>query len=136
MGNFSTVMARSGSKPYVVTLTDDLEHAWLSDEPSELGGGNQGPDPTRLLLSSLGACTVITLQMYAARKQWPLTSVHVELLFNPAGRPATGTHIARRIELQGDLSDDQRARLLLIANVCPIHKVLSGDVRIDTSLAG
>jgi len=77
-----------------------------------------------------------TLRVYAARKQWPLTSVHVELLFNPAGRPATGNHITRRIELQGDLSDDQRARLLQIANVCPIHKVLSGEVRIDTSLAG
>lgn len=72
----------------------------------------------------------------AARKQWPVTSVHVELLFNPAGRLATGNHLTRRIELQGDLSDDQRARFLQIANVCPIHKVLSGEVRNDTSLAG
>ena len=136
MGNISTVFARSGTTPYTVTLTDDLAHTWLGDEPEDKGGANAAPDPTRLLLSSLGACTVITLQMYAARKQWPLAGVEVELQFNPAGKPAHGTDITRRVTLHGELDDTQRARLLQIANACPIHDVLVGDVRIDTSLAG
>jgi putative redox protein len=136
MGNISTVFARSGTTPYTVTLTDDLAHTWLGDEPVDKGGANAAPDPTRLLLSSLGACTVITLQMYAARKQWPLAGVEVELQLNPAGTPASGTHITRRIDLQGDLSDERRARLLQVANACPIHDVLVGEVRIETSLVG
>ena len=136
MGNISTVFARSGTTPYTVTLTDDLAHTWLGDEPEDKGGANAAPDPTRLLLSSLGACTVITLQMYAARKQWPLAGVDVELQFNPSGKPASGTDITRRVTLHGELDDTQRARLLQIANACPIHDVLVGDVRIDTSLAG
>ena len=72
--------------------------------------------------------------MYADRKHWPLRSVNVELLFNPDGKPAAGTDIRRRIVLTGELSDEQRERLLQVANACPIHKVLSGEVRIATSL--
>ena len=73
--------------------------------------------------------------MYAQRKQWSLVGVKVELAFNPDGKPAAGTDIARRIELVGDLDDAQRERLLQVANACPIHKVLTGEVRIATSLA-
>ena len=94
MGAISTVFARSGMTPYTVTLTDDLAHTWLGDEPEDKGGANAAPDPTRLLLSSLGACTVITLQMYATRKQWPLTGVEVELQFNPVGKQLIGKYVA------------------------------------------
>lgn len=136
MNTISTVFARSGTTPYTVTLTDDLAHTWLGDEPADKGGANQGPDPTRLLLSSLGTCTVITLQMYAARKQWPLAGIEVMLQFNPNGKPESGTDITRRIVLQGELNEEQHARLLQVANACPIHNVLVGEVRIDTALAG
>ena len=131
----STVTARSGAAPYSVTLGDDLDHVWTADEPQDKGGGNLGPDPTRLLLSSLGACTVITLQMYAARKQWLLAGVEVELQYNPQGKPASGTDITRHVVLRGELSEEQRTRLLQVANACPIHNVLVGEVRIDTALA-
>ena len=76
----------------------------------------------------------MTMRMYAQRKQWPLERVQVELQFNPGGKPAAGTDIARAITLQGPLSGEQRERLLQIANACPIHKVLTGEVRIATRL--
>jgi putative redox protein len=131
----SIVHASIGSAHYTVELSDDLGHRWLGDEPGDMGGANAGPSPERLLLSALGACTAVTVTMYAQRKQWPLSGVKVELAFNPDGKPETGTDIRRRIELLGALDDAQRQRLLQVANACPIHKVLTGDVRIDTALA-
>jgi len=130
------VHARSGAIPYTVTLTDDADHQWWGDESAELGGANAGPSPSRLIMSGLGACTVITLQMFAVRKQWPLTGVAVELQFNPKGKPdAGGTDISRHITLQGELSNEQRERLLQVANACPMHKVLTGEIHITTELS-
>ncbi|MGH8276476.1 MAG: OsmC family protein, partial [Steroidobacteraceae bacterium] len=126
MSSTPTVHAVIGETPYTVTLTDNLAHQWLGDEPLEGGGANRGPTPTHLLLSSLGTCTAITLRMYAGRKGWPLRGVEVELQFNPDGVPAAGvSDIRRRITLRGELSAEQRERLLEIANKCPIHRVLS-----------
>jgi putative redox protein len=126
-----TVIATIGEADYQVRL-DDGTHTWLADEPESLGGGDVAPTPASLLLSSLGACTNITLQMYARRKDWPLAGVRVELSMTST---AEGTNIERRIVLDGPLDRDQRERLLQIANACPMHKILSGAIHIESTLA-
>jgi putative redox protein len=128
------VTASSNDAPYAVILKDQ-SHQWVADELQASGGGNTGPNPHQLLLSALGACTAITLRMYAARKSWPLSGIEVALEFNPSGTPPQGgSDIRRCIRLRGELTGEQRARLLEIANHCPIHKVLTGEVRIESSL--
>jgi putative redox protein len=129
----SVVHASIDNLPYTVTLKGG-EHQWLADEPASLGGADAGPTPTQLLLSSLGACTAITLKMYAGRKEWPLKKVDIELTLNPNGKPASGTDIQRTLQLHGALDDSQKERLLQIANACPVHKLLAGEVKIHSAL--
>lgn len=134
MSGTPAVTAVLQDSPYLVQLSDDLGHTWPADEPQEVGGGNTGPAPDRLILGGLGACTAITIKMVAARRNWPLTGVRVELQLNPDGKPETGNDIVRRVFLEGALSEEQRAQLLKIANACPMHKLLTGEVRIHTDL--
>ena len=123
-----------GDTPYIVFFSDDLGHTWTADEPTEVGGGNTATSPDRLILAGLGACTAITLRMVAARRQIPLTGVEVELRLNPDGKPGAGNDIVRKILLLGELSDDERAQLLKVANACPMHKLLTGEIRVHTEL--
>jgi putative redox protein len=124
------VKASIDATDYQVRLNDG-QHEWLADEPASLGGGDTGPTPNSLLLSSLGACTSITLKMYAKRKAWPLESVHVALTIESTPE---GSLIDRQIVLTGNLDGDQRERLLQIANACPVHKILSGSIVIRSGL--
>ena len=130
-----SIHAQSGNIPYRITLTDGRGHTWHADEPTAVGGTDSAPNPLQIMLSALGACTAITLQMYAGRKQWPLTQIDVNLQLNPEGKPADGNQITRNITLHGELDDEQRQRLLQIANACPVHKLLEGNVSIPSALA-
>ncbi|MFK7916266.1 MAG: alpha/beta fold hydrolase [Pseudomonadales bacterium] len=120
------------------------DHAWVADEPKRMGGGNLGPDPYEHLLAALGTCTSMTIRMYANRKGWPLEDVQIQL--NHSREHAadcddceTGTArmevLSRTIHLEGDLDAAQRARLLEIADRCPVHRTLESDLRIVTNLS-
>ena len=134
MSGTPSVKAVLQDTPYTVALSDDLGHVWQADEPLDMGGGNVGPSPERLMLASLGACTAITLKMVAARRNLPLTGLQVELQLNPNGKPVAGNDIVRTVHVQGDLTPEQREQLLKVANACPMHKLLTGEVRVDTVL--
>jgi len=103
-----------------------------ADEPAGLGGTDAGPTPTELVFSGLGACKAITLKMYAERKKWPLEAVSADIqVAKAAGR----YQIFVQLRLMGELSDEQRDRLLKISNKCPVHKMLSPGADIKTTLA-
>ena len=134
MSHQARAQAHSTTTAYRVQLSDPQGHAWTADEPVADGGEDTAPNPLQLLLSSLGACTTITLQMYAARKQWPLTQVTVDLALNPDGGAPSGNDMVRTIALEGDLTPEQRERLLQVAEACPVHKLLTGEIRVATAL--
>ncbi|AMV70515.1 bifunctional alpha/beta hydrolase/OsmC family protein [Desulfuromonas carbonis] len=136
------VTARTGAEGFRTDVFVN-GHALVADEPEAFGGTNQGPSPYDYLQVALGACTGMTVQMYAARKKWPLESVVVRLRHekihaqdcadcdDPAHRI---DHLERELEIHGALNQEQRERLLEISEKCPVHRTLHGEVKISTRL--
>lgn len=128
------VTACSQPQPYQVALRNASGHVWQADEPVTVGGQDSAPTPKQILLSALGSCTAITLRMYATRKGWPLQDVRISLDFAPSQAFDAAPVIHSRIELIGPLDASQRERLLKIAGACPVHRLLTAPLQIDTTL--
>lgn len=113
-------------------------HTLRADEPKDAGGDDLGPAPHEFLLAALGACTAMTVRMVARRKNWPLEHVEVRLRRGtvPADQGGPATLIVRDIVLEGPLDEAQRAKLLEIAEKCPVHRTLTGEIRILSGLVG
>ncbi len=118
-------------------------HQLLADEPAALGGTDTGPGPYDFLLSGLGACTSMTVSLYARRKQWPLEGVTVRLRHSRIHaadcedcekKDGMLDRIELDVELHGTLTEEQRTRLIEIANKCPVHRTLTSEINIRTQL--
>jgi len=141
-GKLNRVVVRGGAGG----LRQDIEaggHSLVSDEPVDLGGTDAGPTPYDLLVAALGSCTAITLQMYARQKGWPLDGIEVRLghakihardCADCETKEGKIDRIEREIVLRGALDEAQRARLLEIADRCPVHRTLTSEIKISTRL--
>jgi len=127
------VTVRLGSDKFRTRITARQHTVW-ADEPGELGGADTGVTPYELLLSAIGSCKAITARMYAERKGWTLDAVRVDLVHErPEGRG--GPEVIRtELVFEGDLNDEQRERLLAIAEKCPVQKTITGDLTVEATL--
>ncbi|HLO64237.1 MAG TPA: OsmC family protein [Azonexus sp.] len=131
----AVVVAENGQGRYQQAVTTG-QHQLIADEPPSMGGGDAGPDPFALVMAGLGACTSITLRMYAERKGLALTRISVAISHDKVEVDgARRDRFHRLITLEGELSDEQRNRLLEIANKCPVHRLLSQSALIESALA-
>lgn len=133
------VLVTELDKKFLRSMFSD-SHQLMADEPEKYGGSNLGPSPYDLLLMSLGACTSMTLRMYASRKNLPLDDIEIKLVHERVHAEDCVDcsdkidRITRSILLKGDLSDEQKASLMAIADKCPVHRTLENDPQIVTKL--
>lgn len=116
---------------YKVEIKSPSGNIIIADEPTNLGGKDLGFSPMELLASALAACTSATLRMYANRKEWDLQEVKVEIDLEYI-KEENKTVINRKMNFIGNLDEIQKSRLLTIANACPIHKILSNPIEINS----
>lgn len=122
--------ARIGQAKYQTIITSD-NHTIIADEPAIMEGADTGISPYGLLLGSLASCTAITLRMYINRKMWIVDEIGVNVeMF----KTEDGVTIESQLSFKGELTNEQLKRLVTIADACPIHKLLTGNIIINTSL--
>ncbi|WP_338446139.1 bifunctional alpha/beta hydrolase/OsmC family protein [Pelagerythrobacter marensis] len=124
------------------TEVHTASHRFVADEPASYGGDDSGPTPYDLLLAALGTCTAMTMRMYAERREWPLEGATIHLTHDRnhqedcahvvEGEEGRIQALNRRIELDGELTDEQRTRIMDIADKCPVHRTLTGHLHIHT----
>ena len=141
--NDTSVVVRGAATGFAQEISV-RSHRLRGDEPTASGGTDTGPSPYDLLLAALGTCTSITVAMYARHKQWPLEWVTVRLRHAKVhatdcaeceSKDTMLDRIEREIDFEGALSEEQRARLLAIANRCPVHRTLTSEIVIETHLS-
>ncbi len=110
-------------------------HLIIADEPLNIGGKDLGMNPNQLLLASLGTCTAMTLRMYADRKKWAVKKIIVDLTLDVVkGNDQQTTYIKRHLSIEGDISEEQKQRMLEIADSCPLHRMLNNPFVITSNL--
>jgi uncharacterized OsmC-like protein len=136
------VVVRGGAEAFAQEITAGRHHL-IVDEPVSAGGTDRGPGPYDLLLAALGACTSMTIALYARRKGWLLTGVtvrlshariHAEDCAECETKQGMLDRIERDIQLMGALTDEQRGKLLEVANKCPVHRTLTSEIDIRTTV--
>jgi len=118
---------------YKIEVESPTGNTIIADEPVDKGGKDIGFSPKELLAAALAACTSATVRMYADQKKWPLDEVKIDVELD-RDDAANKTVISRKIRFIGALDADQKKRLLAVANACPVHKILSNPVEINTSV--
>ena len=125
------VIAHIKEVPFQIEIKSPTGNIIIADEPVEKGGKDTGFSPKELLTASLSACTSATLRMYIDKKGWDIPEIKVETeLIEMEGK----TLFVRKLEFIGTIDEDQKKRLVLVANACPVHKILSGTIEIETEL--
>lgn len=128
MKETTAITGREKYKTIIRSATNEI----IADEPIELGGKDLGFEPGQLLTASLGSCTSITLRMYADRKEWDVEEISVKVTLNDEDK--NNPILMRIIEIKANLDEQQKSRLLTIANACPVHKLLSKGIEIITKM--
>lgn len=136
MSTKTKILAGIGHEHYVTKLSM-RGHLLVADEPVDNGGKDAGPTPSELVLAGLAACTASTLRMYIDRKDWEVERIDLELSIQTE-KTETGqiSRIDRVINITGNITDEQKARLLEIADKCPVHKLLTNPIEIKTTSTG
>ncbi|WP_298135933.1 OsmC family protein [Flavobacterium sp.] len=127
------ITGKIGTQKYLCTIS------WrngklVMDEPKSIGGNDLGPDPYSTLLASLAGCTLSTLRMYIDRKGWDIPEINISLNFSQKQNDELETTISRAISFSNEITTEQKERLLLIAEKCPISKLLKNKITINTQL--
>lgn len=130
------VVTENGRGRYQQEVIVGGRHHLIADEPESVGGSDAGPAPFDFLMAGLGACTAMTLRMYAERKGLPLTRIRVTITHDKVeGNGKMLDRLERTVTLEGDLTSEERQRCLEIANKCPLHRALQQPLVVDTVLA-